>query len=75
LRVVFDAEDHLTPVERDARGSYVGCIAGALSKPSISTGWLLPVLLMSPYGSPIKQPKACTAPSSKPASRRSTVRR
>jgi arsenite methyltransferase len=26
------AEDHLTPVDRAARGSYVGCIAGALSK-------------------------------------------
>jgi SAM-dependent methyltransferase len=25
------AEDHLTPVERAERGSYVGCIAGALS--------------------------------------------
>ena len=24
------AEDHLTPIERAARGSYVGCIAGAL---------------------------------------------
>jgi arsenite methyltransferase len=26
------AEDHLTTDERAARGSYVGCIAGALSK-------------------------------------------
>ena len=26
------AEDHLTPAERAERGSYVGCIAGALSK-------------------------------------------
>jgi arsenite methyltransferase len=26
------AEDHLTPAERTARGSYVGCIAGALSR-------------------------------------------
>jgi len=26
------AEDHLTPTERAERGSYVGCIAGALSK-------------------------------------------
>jgi SAM-dependent methyltransferase len=25
------AEDHLTPEDRAARGSYVGCIAGALS--------------------------------------------
>ena len=26
------AEDHLTPAQRAERGSYVGCIAGALSK-------------------------------------------
>jgi hypothetical protein len=26
------AEDHLTPVDRAGRGSYVGCIAGALSR-------------------------------------------
>jgi arsenite methyltransferase len=26
------ADDHLTPTERAARGSYVGCIAGALSR-------------------------------------------
>jgi hypothetical protein len=26
------AEDNLTPAERTARGSHVGCIAGALSK-------------------------------------------
>jgi SAM-dependent methyltransferase len=26
------AEDHLTPAERAERGSYVGCIAGALSR-------------------------------------------
>jgi ubiquinone/menaquinone biosynthesis C-methylase UbiE len=26
------AEDHLTPAARSERGSYVGCIAGALSK-------------------------------------------
>ncbi|MGH3562127.1 MAG: methyltransferase domain-containing protein, partial [Mycobacterium sp.] len=31
---IFDvvAEDHLAPAQRAARGSYVGCIAGALSK-------------------------------------------
>jgi hypothetical protein len=26
------AEDHLTPADRADRGSYVGCIAGALSR-------------------------------------------
>jgi arsenite methyltransferase len=32
------AEDHLTPAERAERGSYVGCIAGALSKTEYREG-------------------------------------
>jgi SAM-dependent methyltransferase len=32
------AEDGLTPEERAARGSYVGCIAGALSKSEYEQG-------------------------------------
>ncbi|GEL99326.1 arsenite methyltransferase [Cellulomonas terrae] len=32
------AEDHLTPEERAERGSYVGCIAGALSRSEYLTG-------------------------------------
>jgi arsenite methyltransferase len=32
------AEDHLAPEERAARGSYVGCIAGALSKAEYEAG-------------------------------------
>jgi arsenite methyltransferase len=32
------AEDHLPPEERAARGSYVGCIAGALSKSEYEAG-------------------------------------
>ena len=32
------AEDHLSPEERAARGSYVGCIAGALSKGEYEAG-------------------------------------
>jgi SAM-dependent methyltransferase len=32
------AEDHLTPEERAERGSYVGCIAGALSKSEYEAG-------------------------------------
>jgi arsenite methyltransferase len=32
------AEDHLTPPERAKRGSYVGCIAGALSKSEYEQG-------------------------------------
>jgi SAM-dependent methyltransferase len=32
------AEDHLTPAERASRGTYVGCIAGALSRTEYSSG-------------------------------------
>ena len=32
------AEDHLAPEDRAARGSYVGCIAGALSKAEYEAG-------------------------------------
>jgi ubiquinone/menaquinone biosynthesis C-methylase UbiE len=32
------AEDHLTPEQRAERGSYVGCIAGALSKAEYQAG-------------------------------------
>ena len=32
------AEDHLSPEERAARGSYVGCIAGAMSKAEYEAG-------------------------------------
>jgi arsenite methyltransferase len=32
------AEDHLTPEQRAERGSYVGCIAGALSKSEYIAG-------------------------------------
>ena len=32
------AEDHLSPEERAERGSYVGCIAGALSKAEYEAG-------------------------------------
>jgi SAM-dependent methyltransferase len=32
------AEDHLAPAERAQRGSYVGCIAGALAKHEYETG-------------------------------------
>src|SRR5262249_33541990 len=32
------AEDHLSPAERAQRGSYVGCIAGALSKSEYLAG-------------------------------------
>jgi ubiquinone/menaquinone biosynthesis C-methylase UbiE len=32
------AEDHLTPEDRAARGSYVGCVAGALSEQEYRSG-------------------------------------
>jgi len=32
------AEDHITPAERAERGSYVGCVAGALSRSEYLTG-------------------------------------
>jgi hypothetical protein len=32
------AEDHLTPADRAERGSFVGCIAGALSFAEYETG-------------------------------------
>jgi len=32
------AEDHLSPAERAERGSYVGCIAGALTQPEYESG-------------------------------------
>jgi hypothetical protein len=32
------AEDHLTPADRAERGSYVGCIAGALSRQEYFAG-------------------------------------
>ena len=32
------AEDHLTPADRAAAGSYVGCIAGALSRTEYVAG-------------------------------------
>ena len=32
------AEDHLTPADRAERGSYVGCIAGALSRAEYLAG-------------------------------------
>ena len=41
------AEDHLTPAERADRGSYVGCIAGALSRRSTWKDWPPPGLSTS----------------------------
>ena len=51
------AEDDLTAAERAARGSYVGCIAGALSRAEYLEGLQPPGLSTSlPYDSPIRLP-------------------
>ncbi len=42
------AGDHLSPAQRAAAGSYVGCIAGALSRTEYLAGWPRP-------GSPTRQ--------------------
>src|SRR5512132_65023 len=53
------AEDHLTPADRAARGSYVGCIAGALSRQEYVNG-LTAVGFMAPMSaSPMKPHRAC----------------
>jgi SAM-dependent methyltransferase len=63
------AEDRLTPGERADRGSYAGCIAGALSRAEYVEGLSATGLSTSPTGSPMRQLTACTAQSSKPEGR------
>ena len=60
------AEDHITPADRAAAGSYVGCIAGALLAPSTSTGWPPPVSPAPRSPSPTRPRPACTRRSSAP---------
>ena len=63
------AEDHLTAAERAERGSYVGCIAGALSRQEYLDGLPPPDSPTRPSVSPSRPRMACTAPSSVPPSR------
>ena len=60
------AEDHLTPAERAERGSWVGCIAGALSRSEYLAGWPRPGSPTPPSSSPPRPRPACTARSSGP---------
>ena len=66
------AEDRLSPEERAERGSFVGCIAGALSQGRVRGG---PrgsrVRRTSASSSPTRSPTACTARSSRRSRRRS----
>ena len=60
------AEDRLTPEERAERGSYVGCIAGALSKGEYEAGLEAAGFeQISRRASRTRSPTACTARSSR----------
>ena len=59
------AEDRLSPEERAERGSYVGCIAGALSQASTRQGWRQPGSSRSPSSSRTRSRTGCTARSSR----------
>ena len=62
------AEDRLTPDERAERGSYVGCIAGALSKGEYEAGLEAAGFeRRRASSSPTRSPTACTARSSRPS--------
>ena len=63
------AEDRLTAEERAERGSYVGCIAGALSKGEYEAGWTRPGSRTSRSSTPTRSQTGCTARSSRPARR------
>ena len=58
------AEDRLTP-DRAERGSYVGCIAGALSGSEYEAGLKAAGFDRSASSSPMRSPRACTARSSR----------
>ena len=60
------AEDELSPADRAERGSYVGCIAGALPRASTRRGWRQLASRRSRSSSPMRWQLGCTARSSKP---------
>ena len=70
------AEDQLSAADRAERGSYVGCIAGALSGRSTWTALRRWVSSAPRSRGPVKLPRACTTRSFEPAARsnRSTPR-
>ena len=59
------AEDQLTPDDRAERGSYVGCIAGALSKSEYVAGLAAAGSRTSRSPTSTRSPTACTARSSR----------
>jgi arsenite methyltransferase len=63
------AEDHLSLEARAERGSYVGCIAGALSRQEYLNGLTTAGFSNATVRFTHKPPMACTAPSSKPPNR------
>ena len=62
------AEDHLTAADRAAAGSYVGCIAGALSRTEYLNGLAAAGFADASVTFAPRQPRACTPPSSGPSS-------
>jgi len=60
------AEDHLTPADRAERGSYVGCIAGALTRAEYLDGLIAAGSSIPRWSSTTKPPPACTGRSSGP---------
>jgi SAM-dependent methyltransferase len=58
------AEDHLTPADRAAAGSYTGCIAGALSRTEYLDGLRAAGFSDPRSRSPTRPRQACTLPSS-----------
>ena len=65
------AEDHLTSEQRAERGSYVGCIAGALSKGEYEAGLEAAGSSRSASSSRTRSPTVCTARSSRRSRRAS----
>ena len=66
-------EDRLTAAERAERGSYVGCIAGALSVSEYRAGWKLPASTDVSVESPMPSATASTRPSCVPSNRAGDV--
>lgn len=60
------AEDQPTPEDRVDRGSYAGCIAGALSRTEYLEGWPRSGSPTPKSSSPTKPPPVCTKRSSGP---------
>jgi hypothetical protein len=64
------ADDHMTEADRSAAGSYVGCIAGALSRTEYLSGLAAAGFTNASVNLTKRQHRACTRPSSEPSSPR-----